>query len=53
MKETIVTQILLGFLLEHYVVSIDKISLKSEKSNENYIDFIENNEIQLKSQRCK
>ncbi len=30
MKETIATQILLGFLLVHYVVSIDKISLKSE-----------------------
>jgi hypothetical protein len=30
MKEAIATQILLGFLLGHYVVFIDEVSLKSE-----------------------
>jgi hypothetical protein len=30
MKEAIATQILLGFLLGHYVVFIDGVSLKSE-----------------------
>jgi hypothetical protein len=30
LKEAIATQILLGFLLRHYVVFIDGVSLKSE-----------------------
>jgi hypothetical protein len=31
LKEAIATQILLGLLLEHYVVFIDGVSLKSER----------------------
>ena len=38
MKEALCTQILLEFLLEHYVVFIDKNSLKSEQGT--WEDFL-------------